>query len=61
MIISDNGIQREMTEEEIEFFESLKEQLDNEAPTLEEQLSELKNNQLDLAEAIAFIYESQAV
>lgn len=60
MLINENGIEREMTEEETNFYLSLLEQTNNQ-PSLEEQIKEIKTNQLDLAEAITQLYESSVI
>lgn len=55
-----DGVYRDATEEELEEIELLKQDVSFLPPTDSERIERLEQNQLDLAEAIATLYEGGA-
>ena len=61
MRINENGIEREMTQEEEAYFQELMNQGIETPPSLEEQIQEVKQQQLDIAEAVVSLYETMTI
>ena len=58
MIINVDGVNREATQEETALFMAELEQIKYQPKSIQEQVDELRNSQLDIAEALTSIYES---
>lgn len=61
MKILENNIERDATPEEETFFQEQIEQIAKLPTSLDEEFEELKQQQLDIAEAVISLYETMAV
>ena len=61
MKILENNIERDATPEEETFFQEQIEQIAELPTSLDEEFEELKQQQLDIAEAVISLYETMAI
>lgn len=61
ILVNVDGVIREATSEELEAFERMAADFEQRPKTIQEQINEISSAQLDIAEALTSLYESEVM